>query len=161
MESRWPYSAGPRTWLKVITRWDYNMKTKLKHARSAVLLVAGTLLILIGASILLSPVDFYATNNIELGKNISLINEIKAPAGLLLVAGAFMIRAIFVRRITDTALSLAALVYLTYALSRSASMVSDGLPVTGLVQAAALEGFIGITCLLVLLASKNQPRTIV
>ncbi len=82
---------------------------------------------------------------------MSLLNELKAPAGLLLAAGVFIIGAIFVRSQADTALWLAALIYLSYAVSRSASMAFDGVPTAGLVQAAALEGIVGLACLVVLM----------
>ena len=127
------------------------MKTKLAKSRSAILLVAGALLILVGASILGSPADFYASNDIELGANVNLLNELKAPAGPLLAAGAFMIGPIFVSRQADTALSLAALIYLSYAGSRCVSMAFDGVPAEGLVQAAALEGLVGLACLALLM----------
>ncbi|MBT8433959.1 MAG: DUF4345 family protein, partial [Gammaproteobacteria bacterium] len=63
------------------------MKIKLAITQKLILLVAGAVLILVGALILGSPIDFYASNSIELGANVSLLNELKAPAGLLLAAG--------------------------------------------------------------------------
>jgi len=132
------------------------MKTKLAKTQTALLLVAGSMLILVGGLILGSPTDFYASNNIELGSDVSLLNELKAPAGFLLASGVFMIGAIFIRRQADTALSLAALLYLSYAITRFVSMVFDGVPAEGLIQAAALEGLIGLTCL-VLLTIKRLP----
>ncbi len=130
------------------------MRTKLAKIQIALLLVSGTLLILIGIFIVVSPIDFYGSNNIDLGANVSLLNELKAPAGLLLAAGFFMISAIFVRSKTDTALRLAALIYLSYAVSRFVSMAFDGIPASGLVIATALEATIGLACLLVLLVSR-------
>lgn len=127
------------------------MKTKLAITQKAVLLAAGSLLILVGTYILASPVNFYASNSIELGANVSLLNELKAPAGLLLAAGLYMVGAIFVRSQADMALSLAALIYLSYAASRFVSMVFDGVPAAGLVQASALEGIVGMACLAVLM----------
>jgi hypothetical protein len=134
------------------------MKMKLARTQSALLLVSGALLILVGTFILASPVDFYASNNIELGANVSLLNELKAPAGFLLAAGVFMIGAIFVRGQADTALCLAALIYLSYAASRSTSMAFDGLPAAGLVQATALEAIIGLACLVVLMIRRIPTR---
>jgi len=131
------------------------MKTKLAKTQNATLLVAGSLLILVGSLIIVSPADFYASNNIELGTNPSLLNELKAPAGLLLAAGVFVIGAIFVRRQADTALWLAALIYLSYAGSRCLSMVLDGMPAAGLAQAAVLEGSVGMACLAVLVLRRN------
>ena len=51
----------------------------------------------------------------------------------------------------DSAMLLATLIYLSYAASHFASMVFDGVPATGLVQAATLETIVGLTCLAVLL----------
>lgn len=127
------------------------MKTRLANTQKATLLVAGALLILVSGLILVSPADFYAANEIELGANPSLLNELKAPAGLLLAAGLFMIGAIFKRSMADTATWLGALTYLSYAGSRFASMVIDGVPAPGLVQAAALETLVGLACLAILI----------
>lgn len=127
------------------------MNQKLAKTQKVLLLVSGTLLILVATFIIASPEVFYASNHIELGPNVSLLNELKAPAGLLLAAGVFMIGAIFVRSQADTALWLAALIYLSYAGARLASMALDGMPAAGLIQAAALEGVVGLTCLAVLM----------
>ncbi len=136
------------------------MKTKLAKTQMTLLLVSGALLILVGTLIIVSPADFYASNSIDLGANVSLLNELKAPAGLLLAAGVFMISAIFIRSKTDVALWLAALIYLSYAISRSASMAFDGVPATGLVMATALEATIGLTCLVVLLVGRKPVRKV-
>jgi len=136
------------------------MKTKLVITQKALLLVAGSLLVLVGTFIMASPADFYASNSIELGTNPSLINELKAPAGLLFVAGMFMFVAIFVRSMADTALWLATLIYLSYAGSRLVSMAFDGLPATGLVQAAVLEGSVGLACLVMLTITRMPGRRI-
>ena len=130
------------------------MKNKLAITRGAVLMIAGSLLILIAAFITTSPVAFYASNEIELGANVSLLNELKAPAGFLLVAGAFMIIAIFVRGLATTATLLGAMIYLSYAVARFVSIGIDGLPAAGLVQAAALEAIIGLACLALLLVRR-------
>lgn len=136
------------------------MKTRLAKTQTAVLLVAGILLILVSGFILASPAEFYAANRIELGANVNLINELKAPAGLLLAAGLFMIGAIFVRSQADTALWLASLIYLSYAGSRFLSMAFDGLPAAGLVQAAALEGVVGLACLAVFAMRRIPARRV-
>ncbi len=134
------------------------MRMKLGKTRIALLLLSGALLILVGASIIVSPAGFYASNNIDLGVNVSLLNELKAPAGLLLVAGTFMIVAAFVRSLGDIALQLATLVYLSYAATRCLSVIVDGVPALGLIQAMALEAAIGLACLLVLM-SRLQSKT--
>ncbi|MCB1740245.1 MAG: DUF4345 domain-containing protein [Gammaproteobacteria bacterium] len=116
------------------------------------------MLVLVGFLILAAPVEFYAANKIELDANVNLLNELKAPAGMLLVTGLFMVGAIFVGRLTDTAMALAALIYLSYAASRFSSMAFDGVPAAGLVQAASLEAVIGLACLSVLLARRAPAK---
>ena len=86
------------------------------------------------------------------------MNELKAPAGFLLAAGAFMLVAVFVRSLLDSAMLLATMIYLSYAASRFASMWFDGFPAVGLVQAAALEAVIGTACLAVLLLRRAPAR---
>ena len=136
------------------------MKMKLAKTQKLLLFVAGALLILIGTFISASPIDFYASNSIDLGSNVSLLNELKAPAGFLLVAGLFIIGAIFVQHLADSAMLFATLIYLSYAASRFASMVFDGVPAAGLVQAAALETVVGLACLAVLLIRRVPARKI-
>lgn len=131
------------------------MKVKLAKTQKLLLFVAGAVLILIGTFISASPIDFYASNSIDLGSNVSLLNELKAPAGFLLVAGLFMIGSIFVQRLVDSAMLLATLIYLSYAASRFTSMMLDGIPAAGLVQAAALETVVGLACLAVLLIRRD------
>lgn len=134
------------------------MKTNLAAIQNALLIVSGTLLIVIGMSISLTPSDFYASNNIDIGANISLLNELKAPAGLLLAAGMFIVYSVFVKTYSDVALRLTILIYLSYAGARAVSMVADGVPAFGLVLANALEAAIGLACLLVLLTSRTQMK---
>jgi hypothetical protein len=136
------------------------MKMKLAKTQKLLLFVAGALLILIGTFISASPIDFYASNSIDLGPNVSLLNELKAPAGFLLVAGLFIIGATFIQHLADSAMLLAAMIYLSYAASRFASMVFDGVPAAGLVQAAALETIIGLACLAVLLIRRVPARKV-
>lgn len=125
------------------------MKTILAIAQIPILIVSGAILILIGTLIIVSPASFYGSYNIDPGLNISLLNELKAPAGLLLAAGLFMISATFAKSQINVALKLAALIYLSYAASRIVSMVFDGVPASGLIMATAFELLIGLACLVV------------
>ena len=67
-----------------------------------------------------------------------------------------MVSAIFVRGLATTAMLLGAMIYLSYAAARFVSIGIDGLPATGLVQAAVLETVIGLACL-VLLPKRRGP----
>jgi hypothetical protein len=121
-----------------------------------VLFLAGLIAAGIGGTILLMPSAFYATYGIDLGENISLLNEVRAPGGALLAAGILIISGSFVVSMTFTSTVVAALFYLSYGISRILSFAMDGMPSEGLVQAAALEIFIGLVCVFVL--SKDRVR---
>jgi len=112
-----------------------------------VLFVLGLIAASVGGFILIMPGAFYASNGIDLGGNVSLLNEIRASGGLLLAAGILIISGSFVASLTFTAVVLASMLYLSYGLSRILSFAIDGMPSEGLVQAAVLEIVIGVVCL--------------
>jgi len=114
-----------------------------------VLFVSGLIAAGIGGAILVMPAAFYASYGIDLGGNVSLLNEIRASGGALFVAGILIISGSFVASLTFTAVVLASLLYLAYGLSRFLSFAIDGMPSEGLVQAATLEIVIGVVCVCV------------
>lgn len=136
------------------------MQRKLAKTQTAILFVAGSILLAIALFILAEPAGFYAANGIEVGANTSLLNELKAPAGLLLAAGVYLLAAVFVRRLADGATGLGAMIYLSYAAARFGSIWADGMPAPGLLQAAALEAVIGFACVAVLLARRAPARRV-
>ena len=136
------------------------MQHKLAKTQSAILFVAGSVLLSIALFILAAPAGFYAANGIDVGANASLLNELKAPAGLLLAAGVYLLAAVFRRRLADSASGLGAAVYLSYAAARCGSIWADGMPAPGLLQAAALEAVIGLACVAVLLARRAPARRV-
>ena len=133
------------------------MNRRLLRTQKATLLVAGGVLVAVGALILVSPQAFFAANNIDTGASTSLLNELKAPAAMLMAAGVFGIIGVFIPRLADTATWLAALIYLSYAASRLLSMTTDGLPAAGLIQAAILEGVLGLLCLAITVL-RREPK---
>ena len=52
------------------------MNTILTKTRAGLLFVAGALLLLVGSFILAAPTAFYATNGIDPGGNVNLLNEL-------------------------------------------------------------------------------------
>ena len=96
--------------------------------------------------VLFAPNAFYAGYGIDIGDNVSLANELKAPAGALLLAGLLMMAGIFKSELTIPSLAMATVVYLSYGLSRILSMAIDGVPHSGLVNAAVIEVTIGAIC---------------
>lgn len=107
------------------------------------LLISGLIAAAVGAALLFTPVAFYASSGIPLGDNISLLNEIRAGGGALLVVGIFITVGAFIKKLTFTATVMTVLMYLAYGLSRLLSMSIDGMPADTLVQATVLELIIG------------------
>jgi len=124
----------------------------------SILILSGLIASGIGATILFAPVAFYATYGIELGSNSSLLNEIRAPGGALLVSGILIISGAFVNKLTFTAVIISTLLYLSYGLSRVMSIAVDGMPVEGLVQAAILEMAIGVACVFALIKYRGEQK---
>lgn len=116
-----------------------------------ILFVSGLVATGVGIAILFMPVAFYAGNGIELGGNIGLLNEIRAPGGALLAVGILIISGAFVAKLTFTSVVISMLMYLAYGISRILSMVIDGMPTEGLVNAAVLEIIIGLLSVFALL----------
>jgi len=123
---------------------------KTSKALKTILLISGLIASAIGATILFAPDAFYASYGIELGGNLSLLNEIRASGGALLTSGLLIMSGAFVDKLTYTATVVSTLLYLSYGLSRIMSIAIDGMPVEGLIQAAALELIIGLVCIFAL-----------
>jgi len=109
----------------------------------------------IGASLLFAPAQFHASYGIELGRDPSLLSEVRAPGAALLALGALMLLGVFVRTFTQTATIIAAVVYLAYGLARLVSFGLDGMPDDGLIEAAAIELVIGSLCVAALVRSRR------
>jgi len=121
-----------------------------------ILIISGLIATAIGASILFVPEWFYASYGITLDGRVSLINELSASGGAVLASGVFILLGAFMSRLTFTAIVISTLLFLSYGLSRIVSMISIGMPVEGLIQAATLEIIIGGICLYALVKFNNN-----
>ena len=130
----------------------------MKNAKGlkGILIISGLIASVIGSAILFTPVAFYATYGVELAGNFSLLNEIRAPGGALLVSGILIMSGAFVDKLTFTAVVVSTLLYLSYGLSRVMSIAVDGIPAEELVQAAVLEIVIGLACVYALIKYREE-----
>ena len=110
------------------------------------LLVGAVVAIGIALAILFATDLFYAGMDFDTGNNINLANELKAPMGLLLVAGVVMLAALFREEMLLLALGIGGAVFLSYGAARFLSMLIDGMPGGSLVTAAWIEVIIGVMC---------------
>jgi len=125
------------------------------YGTRGLLLGCGLIAAGIAAMILFAPAAFYEGYAIEIGADISLANELRAPAGLLLLSGLLMLAGAFRSEFAIPSLTVATAVYLSYGLSRIASMAIDGVPHSGLVSAAVIEIAIGGICLVDLMRHRR------
>jgi len=128
-----------------------NMNVLSSYSTKSLLLASGLLAVGIAVTILFAPDAFYTGYGIDIDSNVTLTNELKAPAGLLLIAGLLMLTGVFRAELTVPSLAIAAAIYLSYGLSRLLSMTIDGVPDSGLVGAAVLEIALGVFCFLELM----------
>ncbi|MEM8710802.1 MAG: DUF4345 domain-containing protein [Planctomycetota bacterium] len=110
----------------------------------------------IGAMILATPATFHATNGIELGTDPSLLSEVRAPGGTLFALGLLILAGGVRPSWAQLSTAVSAVVYLAYGLSRVLSMVLDGVPDAGLVNAAAFELVLGAGCAAILASAHRR-----
>ena len=123
----------------------------------ALLLLAGAIAAVVGATLLLAPVAFSESNGIMLGADPSALSERRAPGAALLVTGFLLLAGAFVARLRTAALLIGALLYLAYGAARLLSLVLDGRPADGLLLAGAVELALGAGLLAVLLRQGPEP----
>ena len=136
------------------------MNSVSMYVNRGLLLASGLLASGIAATILVAPDVFYAGYAIDIGSNVSLANELKAPAGMLLVAGLLMLVGVVKPGYAAMSLAIGSAIYLSYGVSRLFSIAVDGFPHSALVSAAMLELALGAACLLSLVRLRiNSRRT--
>lgn len=118
------------------------------NATRGLLLASGLLAAGVAATTLIAPRAFHAFYGIEIGTEVNLSNELKAPAGVLLVTGLLALAAVFRIGLANLALGTGAGVFLSYGISRLFSMATDGAPDSALVLAAVIELATGAACLI-------------
>ena len=118
-----------------------------------VLGAAGLTALGIGLFILVAPRVFYATYGVELGDDASLMSELRAPAANLVALGAFVFAGAVRSQLARLSASLGSTIFLAYAFGRVVSLVLDGAPHEGLIEALIIEAAIGALCLLALRSS--------
>lgn len=130
----------------------------MKNSRilKVILVISGLIAVIVGGAILFNPVDFYSMSGIEIGGNISLLNEIRASGGILLASGLLIMSGAFLTELAFTSITVSILLYLSYGSSRIVSMLIDGKPVDELIQATVLEVVIGIICVFALVKYRKK-----
>ncbi|WP_420408796.1 DUF4345 domain-containing protein [Hoeflea sp.] len=122
----------------------------------AVLGIAGLTALVIGGSLLASPMAFYSGYGIALPSDISLTNELRASGGSIVMLGLLILGGLALPRFATASTLLAAAMFLAYGAARLTSIGIDGQPSTGMVTAMAAELFIGAASLFALIAARKS-----
>ncbi len=119
------------------------------------LAIAGLLVVYIGLEILFKPIAFYASYQIALPENISLLNELRANGSYLVASGIILITGVFVRSMQFTSLILGTVLFSSFALTRMTSVVFDGIPSVSLMYAMGLEFIFSVLLVIASIGSKK------
>ncbi len=131
----------------------------MKNTITTIYLIAsGALLVAIGGTLLLTPHAFHGGNGIALGDNPNLLSELRAPGGLLLSCGVFILLGAARHSLRTMAVQMSVLVYSSFGVARVVSAVLDGIPSAGIVGAALIELTVALVGLVVLWRGV-EPRT--
>lgn len=125
------------------------------YATRGLLLACGLIAAGLAMVILFAPTAFYAGYGIKVGTDVSLGNELRAPAGLLFLSGLLMLAGAFRSEFAIPSLATATAVYLSYGLSRVVGMAIDGIPHSSLVAATVVEIALGGVCLVDLVRQRG------
>lgn len=126
-------------------------------ALRTILFIAGLIGAGVGLGMLGAPVSFHATTGIELGSNVSLLNEMRAAGGALLAAGLLILSGVVFNSMAYTATVITTVLYLAYGLSRIVSLIVDGQPDSAVYLVMALELIAGLACATALMRYR-KPR---
>ncbi|MCU4175227.1 DUF4345 domain-containing protein [Carboxylicivirga sp. N1Y90] len=120
------------------------------------LFISGLIGLIIGLALTLVPVAFEASAGIDLGHDINLLSEIRAPGGSLLIGGVLIFLGAFISNLRLMSLVLSSVLYLGYGLGRLLSLFLDGMPHQSLFMAFLLELFIGALSLIAIFYLKKK-----
>lgn len=125
-------------------------------ALKVILLISGLLLIVAGTGTLFFPVQFTGRNGIDLAGQVSLFNDIRGMGGMMLGSGIAIALGAFVRKLAFTSIVISIVIFLSFGLARTISILLDGMPTDTLVKATVLESIIGLVGVFALVKFREQ-----
>jgi hypothetical protein len=132
-------TMGP---IKQISNQGYKMKNS--KVLKTFIFLSGLLLTVFGAATLFVPITVSASHGVELGSNISLLNDVRGSGGVLLGSGIIILLGVFINKFTFTSAVVSIVVFLSWGTSRILVIAMDGMPHEGLVRATLVETIIGL-----------------
>lgn len=119
----------------------YSLKSD--YLTKALLIIAGICGVLVGIALTFFPINFSASNGIDVAGNTNLLNVTRSEGGALLACGILVVSGAFVQKLTYSALLISVVLYASYGLARFFSIAIDGMPEYNLLYTAVLEIVLG------------------
>ena len=85
-----------------------------------------------------------SNSGIDIAGNVSVLNDVRASGALILAIAVLTILGAFARKLTFTSSLVSSLLFISLGIGRAVSMLTDGMPVDGLVKATGLEFVLGL-----------------
>lgn len=114
------------------------------------LVLAGLVGILVGVGLTFFPVEMQAGYDNMISGNISQLSETRAQGTAILTISTVILIGAFRSGWKYIAVFLAAIVFLSYGIGRLVGILTDGVPVAGLLVAMIVELLIGVIALIAL-----------
>ncbi|MFK7864295.1 MAG: DUF4345 domain-containing protein [Pseudohongiellaceae bacterium] len=99
----------------------------------------GWVAVLIGVFIVIEPISMLSPYGLQTELSNSLLSELRAPGGMLIVCGLTIVHSAVVPHFRERGLYLSAMVYGSYAGGRLLSIFLDGIPQIEILSALAIE----------------------
>ena len=122
----------------------------------AILIISGLIALGVGLTLLIMPVGLYASVQVDVSNQVSLLSDLRATGGSLSVIGVLIIAGAFRPQLAFTSTLIATLVYLAYAFSRLIGVALDSMPENSIVLVGVIELVIGVLCLFALIKYRQK-----
>ncbi|WP_422081434.1 DUF4345 domain-containing protein [Ulvibacterium sp.] len=109
-----------------------------------ILSVSSLMLLFVGAMRLSNPIKTYLENSgITLQNDVNLLNEMRGVSSVMLGGGIIILLGTIIPGLTFTSFTVAALIFLGFALGRCIGMAIDGKPNKKIIQGIRFEMVLG------------------
>ncbi|WP_411029987.1 DUF4345 domain-containing protein [Spongiimicrobium sp. 3-5] len=117
----------------------------MEIVRIVILSLSSLMLVFVGIMRLSYPIKTYLKNSgIKLENDISLLNEIRGVAAVMLCAGVIALLGTFIDKLTFTSHFVASLIFVGFAIGRLISLKADGKPSKQITQGILFELVLGV-----------------
>ncbi len=113
--------------------------------RIVVLSLSALMLVFVGVMRLSNPIKTYSkSSGIKLENDVSLLNEMRGVAAVMLFAGIIISLGTFIEKLTFNSHLVAALIFIGFAIGRLISLKVDGKPNKQITQGILFEIILGV-----------------